>query len=426
MGELKILSVPSLAGSGVPYAYAVKAGPWIFLTGHEAYDFESGSIDTVAGPPGFPTFDKLRPRREAEFIFDRMRKTLEELGSDLDHALRLDQYYPAPSAVVQYQRARHAAFGKYIPPSTSIIMERCFGATSSICSSLIAVERNSDYAIKGIFPKGVPAPQWSGFVPTIMCSDFILVAGQMAMGDEGGLAPAARVRDDSRWGGSAIRLQTEFLIQQKLRPALESAGATLKDSVKAQVYIEGIENVPDFYDVWSSHFKEIPCALTVVPAKAMATIGGIIEINLLALRPDGARKKTVVDVGLPAMTSYGPAIRAGEFLFPSGLMAIGRDGHIVGTSVSPNFDGLAHSGFTQASTIYDYAAALCTAAGTSLANVVRAQYFCSGASEFPGITAAWRARQGDRPHPFLCVQTPTLPAPGATVIADFWIYIPQA
>ena len=29
------------------------AGPWIFLTGHEAYDWETG-IDEVTGPPGFP------------------------------------------------------------------------------------------------------------------------------------------------------------------------------------------------------------------------------------------------------------------------------------------------------------------------------------------------------------------------------------
>jgi enamine deaminase RidA (YjgF/YER057c/UK114 family) len=426
MCDLKILSVPSLAGSGVPYAYAVKAGPWIFLTGHEAYDFETGSVAAVAGPPGFPTYDKAGARREADFIFGRMRETLEGLGSDLEHALRLDQFYPAPAAVVHYQRARHAAFGKYIPPSTSVIMERCFGAASSICSSLVAVERRDDYAIKGIFPKGVPAPVWSGFVPTIMCSDFIFVAGQMASGAEGGLDPSARTLEKSRWGGSAIRLQTEFLIRQKLIPALESAGATLSDSVKAQVYIEGSDNFPDFYDVWSAHFKDIPCALTVVPAKSFATVGGIIEINLLALRPGGIRKKSVVDAGVPAMASYGPAVRAGEFLFPSGLMAVGPDGHIVAKSVSPQFDGLAHSGFAQASTIYAYAEALCASAGTSLANVVRAQYFCGDVTNFPGVAAAWRAHQGERPHPFLCVQTTKpLPAPGAAVIADFWIYVPR-
>jgi hypothetical protein len=48
----------------VSYAYAVKSGPWIFLTGHEAFDFESGIPEEVAGPSGFPLFGRPRSRRE--------------------------------------------------------------------------------------------------------------------------------------------------------------------------------------------------------------------------------------------------------------------------------------------------------------------------------------------------------------------------
>jgi len=52
-------------GTAVSYAYAVKAGPWIFLTGHEAFDFESGIPQEVAGPSGFPLYGRPRSRREA-------------------------------------------------------------------------------------------------------------------------------------------------------------------------------------------------------------------------------------------------------------------------------------------------------------------------------------------------------------------------
>jgi len=44
MANIEIRSVENLAGTGVPYAYAVKAGPWLFLTGHEAFDFATGNI----------------------------------------------------------------------------------------------------------------------------------------------------------------------------------------------------------------------------------------------------------------------------------------------------------------------------------------------------------------------------------------------
>ena len=126
MNELEVKSIASLAGSGVPYAYAVKAGPWIFLTGHEAFDFATGAIDAVAGPPGYPQFGRPRYPREGDFILQRMRRILRELGSDLPHGVRLDQYYPSAAPVDPYHMARRAEFGDYIPPSTSVIMQRCF------------------------------------------------------------------------------------------------------------------------------------------------------------------------------------------------------------------------------------------------------------------------------------------------------------
>jgi hypothetical protein len=96
MVMLEVKSVPSLLGTSVSYAYAVKAGPWIFLNGHEAFDFENGIPGEVAGPSGFPLFGKPRSHREGEFVLHRMRGILREFGSDLSHGVRLDQYYPNP------------------------------------------------------------------------------------------------------------------------------------------------------------------------------------------------------------------------------------------------------------------------------------------------------------------------------------------
>jgi enamine deaminase RidA (YjgF/YER057c/UK114 family) len=163
----------------------------------------------------------------------------------------------------------------------------------------------------------------------------------------------------------------------------------------------------------------------LVPTKSFATVGGIIEINLLALTNTAARKKEVVAADIPEMAAYGPCVRAGEFLLPSGLIAIGHDGHVAGKTLSPGFAALSHAGCNQASAVYDSAEALCRAAGTSLANLMRAQYFVSDLGAFPGIQMAWSARTGAQPHPFVCVRTPpAMPAPGLALIADFWIYAP--
>jgi len=420
MPEVK--SVPNLLGTPVSYAYAVKAGQWIFLTGHEAFDFERGIPEEVAGPSGFPLFGRPRGRRAGDFILQRMRRILRELGSDLSRGVRLDQYYPTPGAVDPYHLARHAEFGDYIPPSTSVVMERCFAADTNVSASLIAAMPERE--IRKIYPPGVGSAPSSGFVPAVVCDDFVFVAGQMAHNAGQGLDPRAHVPDHSAWAGSEIRKQTEFIILEKLVPALNAAGSSLERSLKAQIYLARVDDFPDFLDMWNQYYANIPCAVTVVPTKSFATVGGIIEINLLALTNTATRQKQVITADIPGMAACGPCIRAGEFLLPSGLMAIGHNGDVIGKTISPAFAALSHAGYTQAAAVYDYAEALCRAAGTSMTNVLRAQYFVSDGTAFPGIAMAWSAKMGAQPHPFVCIQTPpTMPAAGMVLIADFWISV---
>ena len=105
-----------------------------------------------------------------------------------------------------------------------------------------------------------------------------------------GARPARPVPEHSAWAGTEIRRQTEFLIAHKLKPALEAAGSSLERSMKAQIYLADIADCPDCLDVWNEHYAGIPCALTVVPTKSFATVGGIIEINLIALTNDARRR----------------------------------------------------------------------------------------------------------------------------------------
>lgn len=421
---MDVRSVENLLGTTVPYAYAVRAGPWVFLTGHEAYDWRTGRIDeTVSGPPGFPLFGRHHEsRREADFIFQRMRGLLGEFGTDFAHSLRLDQYYPDPRAVAAYHLARHDTFGGYIPPSTSVVMEQCFAASSTISTSLIAVMPEAGYEIRKINPPGVASAPSSGFVPAVVCNDFVFIAGQMAHTPGGGLDPGVVVPEHAAWAGIPIRKQTEFIIAEKLKPALEAAGSSLEQSVKAQIYLADIADMPDCLDVWNRHYAGIPCAITVVPTKSFATVGGIIEINLIALTNNATRRKEVVEADIPGMAAFGPCLKVGEFLLPSGLMAVGRDGHVAGSALSPRFPALAHAGYDQAAAVFAYAEALCEAAGTSMQSLLRAQYFVADLAAFPGIAMAWQARYGRQPHPFVCVRTPpAMPAPDAALIADFWI-----
>src|SRR5260221_13417689 len=115
---LTVKAVERLAGSGTRLAYAVKAGPWIFLNGHEAFDFERGLAPEVEGPSGHRLSGRSPLRREADYILPRMRTILKEFGCDLANAVPADQYYTRGHAVHAYHLARVAEVGGSSLPST--------------------------------------------------------------------------------------------------------------------------------------------------------------------------------------------------------------------------------------------------------------------------------------------------------------------
>jgi enamine deaminase RidA (YjgF/YER057c/UK114 family) len=420
---LTVQAVGDLAGGSTSYAYAIKAGPWIFLTGHEAFDFHRGPAPEVEGPPGHRLSGRPPLRREADYILARMRAILKEFGADLPNAVRVDQYYTKGAAVSAYHLARFAEFGSYIPPSTSIIMERCFAAHTNIDTSMIAVVPAPDWGIEKVTIPG-EAITASGYNPAVVANDFVFVAGNMALQRDGTLEPSVYVAPNRQWGGqTSFRRQLHYIVKQRLEPSLKAAGSGLEHSLKAQAYIRGVENFPDFLDAWSQHFRDIPCAVTLVPAKDYANSDSMLEINLIALKNGARRRKEVIETGIPAVATFGPCVRAGELVFPSGLMAIGPDGLVPGAEHARKFDGLSLAGEMQGAMLLSYAEAVCKAVGVGPANVVRAQYFLTDVRDFAGISAAWSDRYGKRPHPFACVQVPPpFPAAGACVIGDFWIY----
>src|SRR5579872_7104632 len=64
---ITVRAVERLAGSTTNFAYAVKAGPWIFLNGHEAFDFEKGLAPEVEGTDGNRLSGRPPLRREADY-----------------------------------------------------------------------------------------------------------------------------------------------------------------------------------------------------------------------------------------------------------------------------------------------------------------------------------------------------------------------
>jgi enamine deaminase RidA (YjgF/YER057c/UK114 family) len=291
---------------------------------------------------------------------------------------------------------------------------------------MLAVLPGEDRAPKAAFPQSVPVPPHSGFIPSLICGDFVFVAGQMpnnvAMT---GLEPAAYRAPNAVWNGTDIRLQAEFLITSRLKPALEAGGSSLANAVKAQVYLTNIQDLPEFLDVWNGHFRDHPCALTVVATKGLALLESIIEINIFGLRGNGKTKKEIIRHTESDHMRLGPAaVRAGDLLCLSALYAADDNGPLPDAAASA---GLRYFGVPvqhQMRAILATADDICRAGGTALANVLRAHHFVSDLNVVYPALRVWRDKLPGTALPFGALRPPTMPIPGCDVILDAWFYRP--
>jgi enamine deaminase RidA (YjgF/YER057c/UK114 family) len=424
MPDVKHIAPVRIGGTDITYAQGVRAGNWLFFTGHMATDFANGLASSVVGKPGLP-LAQPRYRREGDYIIDRFARLIAAEGGDLRHVVRVDQYYPSAQVVNAYQRARKAVLKDYVPPSTSVLMDELLVNGAAMDVSMLAVLPGGD-RMPVAAPPSVPVPPHSGFIPSLIMGDYVFVAGQMPNNVEmTALEPPAYRAPNALWNGTDIRLQAEFLITGRLKPALEAGGSSLKNAIKAQVYLSNIQDLPEFMDVWNGHFGASPCALTVVPTSGLGLVESIIEINIFGVRDSGKIKKEIVQHKPSEHMRLGPAaVRAGDLLCLSALYAADDNGVLAAAAAAASLRYFGAPIQHQMRAILDASDAIATAGGTSLRNLVRAHHFVGDLNVVLPALKIWQERLPDTPLPFGAVRTPPLPIPGCDLILDAWLYRP--
>jgi enamine deaminase RidA (YjgF/YER057c/UK114 family) len=415
----------------IRYAPGVRAGRWVFATGHKGTaDFVSGMAPDVIDASA-PHHGPPKHKKEAQRIFTNLAQVLKAGGTDRKHVVRVDQYYTSGNAVAAYHEVRREFFAGQIPPSTSNLHQKFLLAGQDIEVQLIAAVPAKGFEVVQHRPSNLPVHATSGYSPVLTCGDYVFVAGQTAEAlktEEGPLDPAARMPAGHLWKGTPIKLETEFVIERKLKPALATVGTTLADVVKAQVYLRDINDIPAFNEVWAKHFPKAPPATSIITTATPGFICevGRIEINTISLRRGGRTRKQVIDAGVPtAYAGHVQAIRAGDLLFPAGLMAVDSSGALAPSArTDPHRPYFGSAVQLQMETILAQAQRICGKAGTSLANVVRAQQFHTSLDDFNGAWQVWQRHLPGQHVPFSAIEVSALGVPGAVVMLDLWVYVP--
>ena len=413
----------------IRYAPGVRAGRWVFATGHKGTaDYVSGMSPAVLRAP-LPHWDKPKLRREADQIFANLGRVFEAGGTDLASVVRVDQNYTSGSAVECYHDARRAILKDHIPPSTSTLARAFLLPEQEIEVHAIGIVPGAGFGARHIRPPQHAVHPTSGYSLALAAGDYVFVAGRMAdsftFGE--GLARVARVPAGHLWKGRAVKLEADFIIREKIAPALEAAGSSLANIVKCQVYLRDLDDFAPFNEVWDGFFPDAKPATTLIPT---ATPGFFladarIEINTLALLDAGATRKEVIDAGVtPAFAGYSQAVRAGDLLLISGMLAIDGNGLVEGARLDPRQPRFGSSVQAQVDAMLQNAEKICRAAGTSLTNVLRIQQFHTNLGDFYAAYQVWERHLPGQHLPFSAVEVPFLPVPGCTVALDLWVYVP--
>ena len=425
--------LPVELGAGkIRFAQGMKAGRWVFATGLMGQDFVNGIAPEVLAErtphAGLPKREK-----EAARLFANLDSVLRAAGTDRTNLVRTDQYYTTVNAVPPYQHVRREFLQGRIPPSTSIAQKRLLLPDADMNLQAMAVIPEAGFEVMHLKHERLRARPTSGYSPALTVGDFIFIPGvtSMAADDEpqrDGIAAAALMPEGMQWGGQPIKLETEFLITKRIAPSLELAGARLEDVLHAQIYLADPEDYSAFAEVWTRHFDKSQPTWSVIPciAHGLAPYHGKIEINVLAAKPGSAAQKRQIDAGVATAFQHQPqAVKAGDLLFISGLMALDRDGLMPSARVDPRQPWFSSAPEAQAQFIIDNIARLCEAAGTSLANVVRVQQFHTDIREFYPVYKVWERQLSGHALPFSAVEVPSpLPVPGATLLVEAWVYAP--
>ena len=412
----------TLQPGNILHATGIRAGRWVFATGRATMP----ELDDAA-----PRHGLSRHKIEAQHVFANFAKVLEAGGTDRKSAVRIDQYYTGGRVVDPYHEVRREFFGGQIPASTSNLHQRFLLAGQSMEVQLMAAVPAKGFEPVQHRPANLPVHATSGYSPVLTCGDYVFVAGQTSEAlrtEEGPLDPKARMPAGHLWKGTPIKLEAQFVIEHKLKPALETVGNTLAEVVKAQVYLRDLDDVPAFNEVWARHFGDSPPATSIITTSDPGFICevGRIEINTISVRRGGATKKEPIDAGVQMpYAGQVQAIRAGDLLFLGGLMAVDERGALAAPArVDARRPYFGSAAALQMDYLLAQAERICRKAGTSLANVVRAQQFHTDLAGFDGAWQAWQKHLPGQHIPFSAIEVPALAVPGAVLMLDLWVHVP--
>lgn len=238
----------------------------------------------------------------------------------------------------------------------------------------------------------LPAPSFR------RAGDYVFVSSIYPLDETG---HAVRSESPSPYAGESDMAAQSRAVLTTLQRVLGEAGSSLDRTVKAEVHLVDPADFHEFKLVWKEFFPADP------PARTTLVVGDThpypdcrLNLHAVALHESSSYQREVLapaDVADPMDAEHASwGVKAGPFVFTSAFPATDfQTGLAVGRAAGfPNYGSDAEM---QATYLIDALERVCAAAGTSLENAVKCQFYETDLGNFHAIDTIWGERMGVPP-----------------------------
>ena len=366
------------------YTEAFRAGGLVFAAGQLPTDFRTGIPPEARTDPAFPYYGSDIKKR-THYVLRNLARTFEAAGSSLDHIVKAQVFLEDLNQFNAFDEVWKEYFRN--PPARTTVGT----------SGLLVRDAMIEIDLIGYVPDELEctavasdAPQpLANYTEAYRVGGLVFAAGQLPSDFRTGIPAEARTDPAFPYYGSDIKKRTHYVLRNLAR-TFEAAGSSLDHIVKAQVFLEDLDEFDAFDEVWKEYFRNPP-ARTTVGTSGLLVRDAMIEIDLIGYVPGEVECGAVKSHAPQPLANYTEAYRVGDYVFAAGqLPSDFRTGIPAEARTDPAFPYYGSDIKKRTRYVLDNLARTFAAAGSSLDDVIKAQVFLQDLNEFNAFDEVWK------------------------------------
>lgn len=366
------------------YTEAYELDGLIFAAGRLPTDYRHGIPAEARVDPNFPYYGSNIKKR-THYILKALANTFAAAGGSLDHIVKAQVFLEDLNDFNAFDEVWKQYFK--VPPARTTVGTNALVMKDSMIEIDLIGYVPGKVQVESI-QSDVPRPL-AHYTEAFRVGGLVFAAGQLPTDFKTGIPAEARTDPLHSYSGSDIKRRTHYILKNMAK-TFAAAGSSLDHIVKAQVFLEDLNQFSAFDEVWKEHFK-VPPARTTVGTTGLLVKDAMIEIDLIGYVPGKVAVEAVrSDIPQP-LANYTEAFKVGKLIFAAGQLPTDfKVGIPPEARTDPNFPYYGSDIKRRTHYVLKNLAKTFAAAGSSLEHVVKAQVFLEDMDQFNAYNEVWK------------------------------------